>query len=138
MKNINEVIITDTKWLFHFLKEKHLMKQYYLKLYNIEDKFIKPFNFNKILEFNLELKNEYINNYEYLTENQRFKRLLIVNDNLLINSNLFANWCGKPFVLSIRYNLENLNSTKQLVELNQWHDICKKYTEYKNILEKII
>ena len=49
IKTIDDIIKLDTKWLIHFLKENHVFKQYYKKLYNVLDKENKPFSLKDVM-----------------------------------------------------------------------------------------
>lgn len=130
MKNINQIIEIDTKWLWHFLKEKHLTKQFIGKLYNVTDTLEKPKTLKQLLENNINRSEHYIYGFRY--ESNEYT--LFNNENLLSNSKLFAAWYCPPFIFNPRCNIFSTN----FEEAHAWRNIKNNYLDLKYILSYII
>lgn len=106
MKTIEDVIKKDTKWLIHFLKEKHSLNAYFTKwMYqNIEEK---SSDYNIWLNFILSKKNYYTNNFEIYVLKKQWCNLLYKNGILVDSLVLFATWGKEPYVYSHNISIES-------------------------------
>ena len=128
IKTIDDIIKIDTKWLIHFLKENHIFKQYYKKLYNISDKENNSFSLKDVMNKNLYYTDEYIGFFKKNND------MLFVNNNLLSSNILFSSWSFAPYVLAKQD--ENVNEISHN-ESARWLNITNEYVNFKNKMKKI-
>lgn len=123
------LIVKDTKFLLHFLKENHLVKPYFKKIHkcSMEQKIL--FNTYKEWEIrNLSLSKYYINVFDFLTENNDYLRLLFNCGSLIKHPTYFAVWHVSPWLLG----------TSQINEITAWSKVTNNYLETKKMLSLII
>ena len=128
MKTIEDVIDIDTKWLIHFLKENHIFKQYYKKLYNVLDKENKPFSLIDVMNKNLYYTDEYIGVFKKNDD------MLFDNNNLLTSNILFSSWNFAPYALSKQ---DEHGTDISYTESARWLKITYEYVNFKNKMKKI-
>lgn len=130
MEDIDEIIEIDTKWLLHFLKEKHLTEHYFKKLYNITDMSKKPKTLEQLIEKNKKLSTNYLLGFRDKSD----KYILFYNGNLLKSNVLFAAWYYHPFIFNPDFN----RFVDNFEEAYAWRDISNNYLDLKYILSHII
>lgn len=128
IKTIDDIIKLDTKWLIHFLKENHVFKQYYKKLYNVLDKENKPFSLIDVMNKNLYYSNEYIGVCKKNDD------MLFDNNNLLTSNILFSSWNFAPYALSKQD--EHVNDISY-TESARWLKISYEYVNFKHKMKNI-
>lgn len=133
MNNIEDVIKQDSRWLLHFLKERHIKKQFFDKIYNTTDKNIKPKTFDEYIDNNIALTKQYLIYFEKLFEENKFNEILFRNPNLIGNNDLFSTWYCSPFVFYPKGEY-----TFNGDEFNAWLEIRDKYYFLKEKLSKIL
>lgn len=123
MKNLDYIIEKDTKWLLHFLKEKHIFKPYF-------EKMISQNKQNMSLKYD-DWLNHIKNNPQYYKPSYlgdiSLNDYIFSNAQLFDNIILFSNWHNLPFTLDI-----NTNS-----ELYKWSEISHEYKKFKRNLKII-
>lgn len=132
MNNIEDVIKQDSRWLLHFLKERHIKKQFFDKIYNTTDKNIKPKTFDEYIDNNIALIKQYLIYFERQFEENKFNDILFKNTNLIGNNDLFSTWYISPFVFC-----QNGDNFFNYDEFNVWFEIRDKYYFLKEKLSKI-
>lgn len=132
MNNIEDVIKQDSRWLLHFLKERHIKKQFFDKIYNTTDKNIKPKTFDEYIDNNIALIKQYLIYFERQFEENKFNDILFKNTNLIGNNDLFSTWYISPFVFC-----QNGDNFFNYDEFNVWFEIRDKYYCLKEKLSKI-
>lgn len=108
MKAVKDVIKIDTKWLLHFLKEKHWFNAYITKLVqqNMDNS---ACSYNVWLNYILNKKEHYINNFEIYINKKQWNLLLIENVSLFNSMSLFALWSSEPYIFSNNMSIECRN-----------------------------
>ena len=133
MKDINQIIEKDIKWLLHFLKENHIQNQYFQK---IRDKKIIR-NFNTWRKFIFLHKNLYLNMIKYsnqVSNNNQLTKYMFYdflkgNSILFSSSVLFSVWAEEPFTL-----VHGQNITYCDLEHKAWKNIRDSFVNTKSII----
>ena len=126
MKTIEDVIDIDTKWLIHFLKENHIFKQYFEKLFKQSEHIIKHPNYNNWLNY-IKSNKEFYKFSSLEEEDIKLDEMLVKNYQLFNSIFLFANWLGQPLVL--KYNAS--------LEAYDWNRFSDKFLNLKRLLNDI-
>lgn len=123
MKNLEYIIEKDTKWLLHFLKEKHSFNHYFEKLIsqNTQDIFFKYCYWLNHIKNNKQYYKP-----SYLT-NVNLNEFIFNNSQLFDNIILFCDWSKLPFTLDITTNLESY----------KWSEMSNEYKKFKRNLKII-
>lgn len=126
MKTIEDVIEIDTKWLVHFLKEKHLFKQYFEKWFKQYELVINYPNYNDWLK-HIKSNKTFYKFSSAREEDIILEKMLITNYQLFNSTILFANWLSQPLVLKNNASLEAYD----------WNVISEDYLNLKRLLNNI-
>lgn len=125
LKCLNDVIEKDIKWLFHFLKEQHLIDSYFFKLNGQREKLNIKFNtINNVISHVKQYHDCYIYDLSLKLYNKSFNNLLKENQRLLNSMTLFATWRNPPYTLS----------DSEQMEYECWSMINKDYSKLKELI----
>lgn len=131
--NVNSIIRKDSKWLLHFLKEKHILKQYLIKIHNSTDMDKKPKNYQDWIKQNINKKEYYLSGYEKLAQANDWKQLILTNRNLIQNNSLFSSWYYRPFAFVVDNNYI-INDSLNVKESFEWSKVLNRYIELKTYI----
>lgn len=123
MNSLEDVIKKDSKWLLHFLKEKHCFNQYVTKMNAQKEQ---PICYTYENWVNVIKENDLTYVYDLIRfSNNNMWAELLKNDKQLLNSIiLFSEWRLKPFTLS--------NSEQK--EWESWLKIKNDYMSFKEFI----
>lgn len=124
LNSLDDVIEKDIKWLFHFLKEQHIIDSYFLKMNCQREKLNIKFH---TIENVISNAKQYHDCYIYDLTNLYSKKyhILLKENNQLLNSmKLFATWRNPPYILA--------DSGK--IEHECWLKIRQDYSDLKELI----
>lgn len=123
------LIVKDTKLLLHFLKENHLDKQYFEKIYKccMGQKILLK-TYKAWENRNLSLSRYYINIFDFPKESNDYFGILFNCCLLITHPSYFAVWQDSPWILG----------TSQSKEIAAWNKVRHDFLETKKMLSFII